>query len=162
MSSTDCFRRPSPSPTERITAPQPECSCQGGKIAGIGSGTVSGTTYSWCQTGGLPTGVPPEATNPPAVAVGSAPATVTASPVSQCVQATPDTHKPAVTCSTSTKRNDVTTPLPDGNFACTDVCFCQIGGEPRVCNTPRAEAKREVQPVPNGAPEPTAATMSPY
>lgn len=80
----------------------------------------------------------------------------------QCVQATPDSNKPAVTCSTSTTRNDVTTPLPDGNFACTNFCFCQIEGEPRICTTPGPKAKREVQPVLNRAPEPTAAPMFSY
>ena len=31
-------------------------------MAGVGVGTVDGTTYSWCQTGGdLPPGVPTEA-----------------------------------------------------------------------------------------------------
>ena len=156
MSSIDHSCRAPPIPSLGITAPQPECSCQGGKIAGVGSGTVSGTTYSWCQTGGLPKGVPPEATNPPARV------TPIASPVSHCVQATPDSNKPAVTCSTSTKRNDVTTPLPDGNYACTNFCFCQIEGKPRVCTTPSPKAKREVQPVLNGGPEPTAAPVLSY
>ena len=40
------------------------CSCTGDEVAGIGSGTVSGTTYSWCETGGLPSGVPTEVTVP--------------------------------------------------------------------------------------------------
>jgi len=49
-----------------INTPSPQCSCTGGEIAGIGSGTVSGTTYSWCETGGLPSGVPTEAQFQPA------------------------------------------------------------------------------------------------
>ena len=59
MSSTDPISRMAPNPSLGITAPQPECSCQGGAIAGIGSGTVSGTTFSWCETGGLPAAYPP-------------------------------------------------------------------------------------------------------
>jgi hypothetical protein len=159
---TNYRSRVAPIPSEGITAPQLECSCRGGTIAGIGSGTVSGTTYSWCQTGGLPKGVPPEATKPPVIAAGPVPAKTTAATVSRCVQGTPDAHKPTVTCSTSTKRDSPETPLPNGNFACTNFCFCQIDGKPRICETPRPKERREVQPVVNRILEPTATPIPSY
>lgn len=163
MSLTDYVSSVSPIPRAGINAPHLACSCQGDTIAGIGSGTVSGTTYSWCQTGGLPKGVPPEATKPPVIAAGPVPATTTAAPVSRCVQATSDAHKPRVTCSTSTKRDSALTPLPKGNFDCTKkFCLCQMDGKPQICETLLPKVKREVQPVVNRILEPTATPIPSY
>ncbi|KAL8652221.1 MAG: hypothetical protein Q9226_004358 [Calogaya cf. arnoldii] len=47
---------------------EPQCSCADGAVAGVGSTTVMGTTYSWCQTGGppvYPTGMQTVVTTPP-------------------------------------------------------------------------------------------------
>ena len=49
--------RVAPIPSIGINSSLPECSCAGEVVAGIISGTVSGTSYSWCETVGLPSGV---------------------------------------------------------------------------------------------------------
>jgi len=168
MSSTDPISRTAPNPSLGITAPQPECSCQGGTIAGIGSGTVRGTTYSWCETGGLPSGVPPEATNAP-VKNGPAPVATTAAPnpvplASQCVHVFTDPPQHTAICSTSTQKNDLSTPLPDGMWSCISrglgtECFCQAEGNSQPCLPADQIAKGQKRNVPRGGPEPTAAPI---
>lgn len=155
MNYTKSSCRASSIPSMGVTAPEPECSCQGGEIAGIGSGTVSGTTYSWCETsGGLPTGVPPEATIPP---VTSDPA-----PASQCVQISTTAREHALTCSSSISKSDLATALPEGMFTCLsdlDECYCQGHGQPRVCQPVDQKTKGKKRHVLGGAPEPTAAPL---
>ena len=174
MRNTDFVSRVAPITSLGISAPEPECSCQGGEIAGIGSGTVSGTTYSWCETGGLPTGVPPEATNAPvltnAPATSSpAPAVITAPPASvplasQCVHVFTDPPEHTAICSTSTTENDLSTPLPDGMWTCilgeiSTECFCQAEGDAQPCLPADQIAKGEKRHVQRRGPEPTAAPI---
>ena len=138
---TDSVLRPPPTHTNglNIDNPEPECSCQGGAIAGIGSGTVSGTTYSWCQTGGLPKGVPPEVTGkpapPPPTTTNAPPPTVPLA--SQCVHIFTAEPKHTAICSTSIKKDDLSTPLLDGSWTCITggftECVCQAEGDAQPC-----------------------------
>ncbi|KAL9600659.1 MAG: hypothetical protein Q9179_003142 [Wetmoreana sp. 5 TL-2023] len=132
-----------PTPTAGITTPEPKCSCTDGAIAGVGSSTVSGTTYSWCQTGDLPSAVPPEATAlVPVTHTTAAPAT-TAPPAtvplnSQCIHVFTDPPEHTVTCSSSIKKEDLSTPLPDGAWTCLSaglgkLCTCQAEGDAQPC-----------------------------
>lgn len=76
-----------------------------------------------------------------------------------CVQQVLIDDKPAMTCSTST-RGFPATPLAEGNFECTNFCFCKIEGKDRGCeHIPNAKARREAGPVLTGAPVPTAAPL---
>ncbi|KAL9580839.1 MAG: hypothetical protein Q9212_004248 [Teloschistes hypoglaucus] len=127
-------------PPRGTETPPPKCSCTNGAIAGVGSGVVSGTTYSWCQTGALPSNVPPEATWPPSPPPAASPPSQqppTVPKASQCVVKDP-AREPA-TCTSSIKFKSAVTPLPDGAWTCLSgklagVCLCQVGGENKECH----------------------------
>lgn len=162
----DLASRVAPIPSEGINTPSPQCSCQGDAIAGIGSGTVSGTTYSWCQTGGLPSGVPTEVTaqpiqtHPPATT--TSPATVPLA--SQCIHVFTDHPEHTATCISSIEKKDLSTPIPDGAWTCISSglgvdCFCEAEGDAQPCLPADQFAARGKRNSHHRGPEPTAAPI---
>ncbi|KAL8728989.1 MAG: hypothetical protein Q9181_005158 [Wetmoreana brouardii] len=150
-----------PTPTAGITTPEPKCSCTDGAMAGVGSGTVSGTTYSWCQTGDLPSGVPPEATalepvtqqSPTTVAPATTAPPATVPLESQCIHVFAKSPRHTVTCSSSIKKEDLSTPLPDGAWTCISagwgkLCSCQAEGDAQPCLPADEFAKGEKRDLP--------------
>ncbi|KAL8688071.1 MAG: hypothetical protein Q9218_005923 [Villophora microphyllina] len=121
----------------------PSCSCAGAGIAGVASGIVSGTTYSWCQTvGSLPSGVPPEATADPVAIEHPDSAPPPPTPPAIVPQATPCVVKgkasDTATCTSSFKQGGPATSLPDGVYTCIsrklgEVCLCQTDGTSKEC-----------------------------
>ena len=98
-----------------INTPSPQCSCTGGEIAEIGSGTVSATTYSWCKTGKLPSSVPTEATAQP-----------TAQPAAQpTAQLTSQAPAPGPTQSCSVQAE-----VGERGMILGHECICNIGPTP--------------------------------
>lgn len=154
-------------PKASVTAPVAKCICAGNTVLGVGSTTVSGTGYTWCQSGGPPiyptsTTAPtnnkptanPVTTMAPSVPLASVSQTIcfalnmiiradSLCCQQQCIHVFTERPQHTATCTTSISKSNLSTPLPNLAWTCLSsglfrrTCYCQTENRPQPCVPPK-------------------------